>query len=131
MVRFHMDDSELRNLEIDLSLAPRRVQLAAPRVLRTVVGPRLEKEMKRDARGHRFLPRLARAVSWEMLDEWQVEAGISPRPSGRQGRLAHIIVYGSVNNGPVYDHTAALRRTEPAAVRALADAAEESVLGDD
>ena len=131
MVNIHIDDHELRNLEIDLAGAPARIQLAAPRVLREHVGPRLEREMKRDARGHRFLPRLQRAVSWEMLGEWEVEAGISPRPSGRQGRLAHIIVYGSVNNAPVYDHTAALRRTEPFAARALADAGEESVLGDD
>lgn len=128
MTHVWIDDHELRELAIDISMAPGRMQRAGPRVLKTKVGPRLNKEMKLDASGHRHLPHLSKAVSWEMRGDWMVEAGLSP---GGQGSLAHIIVYGSVNNGPVYDHTAALRRTEPYARDWLADAAEDAVLGDD
>jgi hypothetical protein len=88
----------------------------------------VDKEMRRDARGHRYLPRLPRSVSHEFLDYWTQEIGLSPIP-GTQGRLAHIIVYGSVNNPPVYDHTAALRRETPAILEMFADEAEEDTLG--
>lgn len=129
-LRIHIDADELRTLAVDISGAPARIQQKAPTVLRTRVGPRLNREMRQDASGHRYLPRLPNSVSDEMIDTWTVEAGLSPIP-GTQGRLAHIIVYGSVNNAPVYDHEAALRRTLPHAERWLADAAEESVLGND
>lgn len=126
MRSIHWYDAELEALEIDLAAAPGRMQRNAPDVLRAKVGPRLHEEMKRDATGHRYLGKLPRAVSWEMRGDWAVEAGLSP---GGQGSLAHIIVYGSVNNGPVYDHTAALRRTEPFALKWLADVSEKAVLG--
>ncbi len=122
-------DAELEALQIDLTGAPRRVQFKAKRTLREKVGPALHREMKRDARGHRFLGHLPKSVTWEMLDDWGIEAGLEPK-SRTQGRLAHIIVYGSVNNAPVYDHTAALRRVQSRAVAWLADDAEDSVLGD-
>lgn len=136
-VRISVDNSELERLEVDLSLAPARVQRAVPRVLKTRVGPKLEREMRDDARGHlgnwfgipgtEYSTPLDRHVSHEMLGPFSVEAGIEYVGAGK---LAHIIAYGSVNNGPAYDSTAALRRTTPFAVEWLADAAEESVLGD-
>lgn len=126
-MEIHFEDEELRTLEIDLSGAPTRIQRAAPGVLKTKVGPLLKREMKRDARGHRHLPHLANAVTWEMIDTWTVECGLGP--DGNQGSLAHIIVYGSVNNAPVYDHGAALRRATPRATEWLADVAEDAVLG--
>jgi hypothetical protein len=126
-VKIHIDDAQLRTLEVDLAGAPGRMQQNAPNVLRTKVGPRLQTEMKRDARNHRYLPHLPSAVTWEMRGEWTVEAGLGP--DGNQGSLAHIIAYGSVNNAPVYDHTAALRRVTPFALKWLADVAEDAVLG--
>jgi hypothetical protein len=90
-------------------------------------GDMVDKGMKRDARGHRYLPRLPRSVSHEFLDYWTQEIGLSPIP-GTQGRLAHIIVYGSVNNAPVYDHTAGLRRPNPDP-RDVRGTAEDATLG--
>lgn len=137
MVTWHIDDSELARLEIDLAGAPGRIQRKAPERLRNAIGPRLKREMKIDAAGHEgnwfgqpgtsFVTPLPPHVSFEMVDAWEIEAGIENQGAGK---LAHIIVFGSVNNAPVYDHTAALRRTAPFAVRVLGDAAEESVLGE-
>jgi hypothetical protein len=124
-VRIYWDDHELRNLEHDLSGAPGRMQRNAVKVLARG-GRLINREMKKDARGHRRLPHLPDAVSNEFTGLLEQEIGLSP---GGQGSLAHIIAYGSVNNAPVYDHTAGLRRAEPRIVEWFADAAEESVLG--
>jgi hypothetical protein len=124
---FEIDDSELRTLQIDLSEGPARMQLGGHKVLGRA-GDLVNRGMKRDARGHRYLPRLPRSVSNEFLDYWTQEIGLSPIP-GTQGRLAHIIVYGSINNPPVYDHTAALRRETPAILDMFAGEAEDDTLG--
>lgn len=126
---FHIDDSELRTLELDISKAPGRIQRNASDVLRKA-GRLIDKGMRADASGHRFLPNLQNSVSHELLDPWTVEIGLGPTGKAKdQGSLAHIIAHGSVNNAPVYDHTAALRRSTPAVVKMFADAAEDSVLG--
>lgn len=126
-VHYDFDDTEVRRLEVDLSQAPARIQREAPRVLRRLVGPKLAHEMKQDADGHRYLTHLPSHVSYEMLGPFSLEAGIE---YVGQGKLAHIIVFGSVNNAPVYDHVRGLRRTTPYAEKWLGDAAEESVLGE-
>lgn len=126
-VRVTADTSELRNLVVDISGAPARIQFGARKRLNQ--GRRMvEREMKVDAGGHRFLRHLPKAVTSEMIDPWTAEIGLAPR-KGTQGALAHIIVYGSVNNAPVYDHTAGLRRAEPRIEQAFADEAEDDVLG--
>ena len=128
-MRIHLDDSELRNLEVDLRGAPYRLQRNALHATRK--GARLiEKAMKVDAAGHRYLRHLPRAVSYDVYTPYDAEIGLGPK-RGTQGSLAHIIAYGSVNNAPVYDHTAGPRRVEPQVVEHYADAAEESVLGGD
>lgn len=125
----HLDDSELRNLEIDISKAPLRLQFntraAMGKAARVVRG-----QMRLDAAGHRHLSHLPTAVTESVYGNWEAEIGLAPQ-KGTQGALAHIIVYGSVNNAPVYDHTAGLRRAEPRILEIFADAAEESVLGKD
>lgn len=122
------DYQEVRQLEIDLSAAPTRVQWAASRSTRQAARL-VNAAMRVDASGHRYLPNLPNAVSHEMLGPLSAEIGLGP--DGDQGSLAHIIVYGSVNNAPVYDHTAGLRRSMPAILNLYADAAEDSVLGND
>lgn len=124
----HIDDSELRTLELDLSAAPGRMQRNARETL-VKAGRIVNRGMREDAAGHRYLRRLPESVSFEMLDPWTVEIGHEPAGSRHQGSIAHIIAYGSVNNAPVYDHTAALRRNLPNIVRLFANAAEDSVLG--
>ncbi len=136
-MRIHIDDSELKQLGIDMAGAPARIQLKAPTVLRTRVGPKLEREMKDDARGHMgnwfgipgtsYVTPLPQHIDHQMAGTWAVEAGIKMEGAGK---LQNIIVFGSVNNAPVYDHMAAGRRTLPFALRWLAEAAEESVIGD-
>jgi hypothetical protein len=125
-MRIEWDDHELRNLEMDLRGAPGRAQRGATKVL-AKSGLRINRGMKADARGHRFLPHLQNAVTNEFIGPMEQEIGLGP--DGNQGSLAHIIVYGSVNNAPVYDHTAALRRATPAIERDFADMIEEATLG--
>jgi hypothetical protein len=134
-VRFEIDDSELRTLRVDLSGAPLRAQLGARKGINRG-RLKIEQGMKRDARGitgnyfgkpgTSFDTGLHRHVSSEMLTPLSAEIGIRP---GGAGSLAHILTYGSVNNGPAWDHTACLRRAEPGIVRDLADEAEDATLG--
>jgi hypothetical protein len=120
------DAGELRNLEVDLREAPGRAQRGA-RVVLANGGRRIDRGMKADARGHRYLPHLPDAVSHEFIAPLEVEIGLGP--DGSQGSLAHIIAYGSVNNAPVYDHTAALRRATPRIEKDFADMLEKATLG--
>jgi hypothetical protein len=122
------DNGDLRNLEIDLRGAPLRIQFGRTKTLRRA-GEIIDAGMRADASGHRYLPKLAAAVSHGLRGEDEVEIGLSPSGSRNQGSLAHIIAYGSVNNLPVYDHTAALRRSTPEILELFADMSEESVLG--
>lgn len=134
-MRLEIDDSELRQLQLDLSKAPLRVQFNASSAVRRAASI-VDAQMVIDATGHQgnwfgipgtsYDTPLEKHVSHEMLGPLEAEIGIEKKGAGK---LAHIIVYGSVNNGPVYDHTAALRRSQPAIDDMLADAAEESVFG--
>lgn len=124
-VSFHIDDSEVRNLYIDLRGAPHRVQFGAEKTLRRSAKV-LKAAMREDASGHRYLPHFAAAISDEMLDRYTAEVGFDKRG---QGNLANIIVFGSVNNAPVYDFAAAPRRAQPVIDEMFGDLGEESVLG--
>jgi hypothetical protein len=126
-VTITIDSHEVEQLETDLREAPGRIQRGARKVLKRGAEI-IDKGMQADARGHRFLPRLPKSVTHEMIDDWTAEIGLSPIP-GTQGRLAHIIVYGSVNNAPVYDYTAALRRSTPEILDLFGRQAEDDALG--
>lgn len=124
----HIEADELRELELDLRGAPVRMQRAATRILATRGGPMLARAMETDAKGHRYLPKLPDAVTHEMLDPLTVEAGLEPAGKRNQGSIAHIIVYGSVNNGPVYDHMTGPRRVLPRIRRMFEDEIEDTTL---
>lgn len=132
-VHFDIDASDLKNLEIDLRGAPKRIQFAASKTLRRS-GLIVKDQMAKDARGHHgswwghpFVMRgLPRAVDSEMIGRLTVEVGFN---KVGQGKLANIMVYGSVNNAPVFDHTASLRRSLPVIEEMFGEAGEESVLG--
>lgn len=131
----HLDDTELRRLEIDLRGAPARVRSGASQNIRKAARL-VDKGMKVDATGHQgnwfgkpgtsYPTDLERHVSHEMLTPLMAEIGIEAKGSGK---LAHIIVFGSVKNPPTYDHTAALRRATPTIARMFEQTAEDSVLG--
>ena len=127
MSRIQFDHSEVDRLEINLSKAPDRVQRRAPRALGK--GAKLvEAGLRKDATGHRYLKQLPSTVSSQRIGTLSYEIGFEKRG---QGNLAHIIVLGSINNAPVFSHTASLRRALPEIERLMADAGHESVLGGD
>jgi hypothetical protein len=130
----HIDDHELRDLQIDMSKAP--VRIRNPEGVRKGAKA-IERQMKIDAAGHvgsYFTPRkrhksatdLPRHVSSEMVGPLSAEIGIESKGAGA---LGHIIAYGSVNNAAAYDPGAGPRRAMSEVLDALADQAEESVLG--
>ena len=122
----HIYDEGLDELEADLSRAPGRVQRGATRVLSGPVRRRLTRIQKEDATGHRQLQHLPGAVGSDMISPLEVEVGFNKEG---QGELANIIVFGSVNNAPVYDFRARQRAAIPAILDDLADMAEDSVYG--
>lgn len=125
-MRTRIDGDQLNELEADLRGAPARIQVDTREGVKRAA-KRIAKEMRVDASGHRYLADLPRAVSYTAFFN-EAEIGLGPR-RGTQGSLAHIIAYGSVNNAPVYDYTAGLRRAEPKILEDFADDAESDVLG--
>lgn len=138
MARMDWDADKLGRLVVDLNGTPRRVQARSRLAMDQRVGPMVAREMKTDARGHKgnwfgkpgteYNTPLEKHVSHEMIGPFEVEVGIERKGAGK---LAHIIVFGSVNNGPVYDHMAGPRRALPRVVKLLGDTGESSMLGDD
>lgn len=119
------DTSEVDRLAVDLSRAPSRAQRRARHEF-SASADRVKFAMKRLASGHRFLDQLPDTVGSSRLGELDYEIGFD---KVGQGKLANIIVYGSVNNAPVFDHTDALRGELSTLLRHLGDAGEDSVLG--
>lgn len=126
-VTIDWDDSELKKLSVDLTEASGRIQRSAPKVVKR--GAELiDKEMVKDARGHRYLPRFPRNISHGMVDRFTAEIGYN-RSAGRQGSLVWIILHGSINNAPIWDYTAAARRSTPAIEEMFAGDAQDATLG--
>jgi hypothetical protein len=127
VVGVHVDDHELEQLEVDLRQAPTRVQLGSKKTLRR--GAELvDKAMVHDARGHRYLPRFPRNISHGMVGDLEAEIGFD-RSKGLQGSLVWIILHGSINNAPVWDYTAGLRRSTPEILEMFGQTAEDATLG--
>lgn len=121
------DESEVNALAIDLSKAPGRAQRRAPKVFARGAHE-IHRGMKREASGHRYLKQLQSHVGYDRIGELSYEIGFN---KVGQGNLANIAAFGSINNAPVMDITAPLRRELPQIIRHLADLGEESVLGGD
>lgn len=131
-----IDDHELDVLQLDLGRAPQRIRWNAGRALRQ--GARaIERQMRVDATGHTgnwfgkegtdyVIP--TPPVSHDIIAPLSAEIGIEPRKSGA---LFHILAYGSANNAPAYDPGAGPRRALNEVEHHFADAAEESVLGEE
>lgn len=126
MTNIEVEHSQVDRLAVDLSKAPGRIQRRLPKVLE-VGAFKTKRNLQRMASGHRYLPGLAGAVSYDRLAELEYEIGFDKRG---QGKLANVAVYGTSNNAPVMGTPLdALRMELPAILRNLADAAEDSVLG--
>lgn len=134
-MNFHIDDSQLRTLELDLRRAPMRIQLGITKNLATKAARTMERAMKQDARGHMgnwfgrpgtsYVTDLPRHVTSEMLGPFELETGIEAKGAGN---LGHIIAYGSVNNDPVYDPMSGPRKALPIIAEQLGDMAEDKTL---
>ena len=125
MSKIEWDTSEVDRLAADLSKAPARIQRSAPKVFARAAFE-IKKGMKRDASGHRHLPQLDQHVSYDRLGLLDYEIGFD---KVGQGNLANFAAFGSINNAPVMDHTAALRHEIPEIMRHLGDEGEDAVLG--
>ncbi len=122
-------DADLQKLEIDLSGAPRRIQVQA-RERTWKAADLIQRGMRRQATGHRQLRHLPKSITREMIGMFEAEIGYDTHVRGAQGRLAHIIVFGSINNDPQWDHSAPMRNLTPRIVKDMADDAEDATLGD-
>jgi hypothetical protein len=87
----------------------------------------VDRGMVKDARGHRYLPRFPRNISHDSGD-FDAEIGFD-RSRGLQGALVWIILNGSINNAPVWDYAAALRRSTPAILEMYGGTTEDATLG--
>lgn len=119
----HIDSHEVYELVIDLSHAPDRLKDNVGTVFKNEADA-LRRDMFRDAEGHRYLPKFAPRLTAEKLGALDYIVGFN---NTGQGSLAHIIVFGSVNNAPVYDFYRPIRRRTEPFVEHIARIAEDSV----
>lgn len=127
MAYVSIDTREVRALAINLKNAPNRLQRKAPRTMRKIARE-LEVAMTKDASGHRYLPKFAPEIGKRKRDRLGLSWEVGFKRHG-QGKLAHIIVFGSVNNAPVYEFHGPLRKKTPEMLRRLGADAEDAVLG--
>lgn len=134
----HIDDSELADLQVDMRGAPARVTKLGRQRLRQAA-KLVEVGMKRDfaghrgtwfhkSRPHREIAAVERYVSSELVGPLTAEIGVEHR---RAGKLALVLSRPvPLNPVPTVDHTAALRRSEPAIVELFGDVVEDAPLGE-
>lgn len=119
----HIDHHEVTELVADFTSAPERLAHNLGEVFKNEANA-LQRDMRRAAEGHRYLPEFAIRVTTQKNDELDYEIGFN---KVRQGNLANIIVFGSVNNAPVYDFYGPLTRRAPYFVEHIGRIAEDSV----
>lgn len=132
-----IDTSQVDRLAKDFERAPRRIKREARRTMkRTAL--EIKRGMKQDFSGHSHAPRVKFSLEFEnvVADGRFREGGLAYEigeldSAGPQWGLAAILAFGTSNNAPVLDHTAALRRETPAMLEHLGINAEASVFGDE
>lgn len=124
-MHFSVDASEVHELTVDLSRAPERLRRNLGEVWRNEADALL-RDMKRQAEGHRYLPKFASKLSKEKQDELDYIVGFNKTG---QGELANIIVFpsGGARNAPVYDFYGPINRRIGPFVEHLGRIAEDSV----
>ncbi|MDN4174732.1 hypothetical protein QWY28_17355 [Nocardioides sp. SOB77] len=125
----HIDASEVDRLAVDMRGAPLRLQRKARGVMKRGA-LEIKRGMQDDFSGHRYAGAVPASIEFEQRDAAGLAYEIGELDSaGPQWGLAAILAFGTSNNAPVVDHTAALRGEAPEIARHLGDAAEDSVLG--
>lgn len=126
---FSIDSSEVDRLAVDMRGADRRVVEGARPVMKRAA-MNVKRRMMKDFRGHRYAGAVPFSLEFEQRDRHGLAYEIGELDSaGRQWGLAAILAYGTSNNAPVVDHTAALRNESGLIQKKLGDVAEDSVLG--
>ena len=124
--RIYIDASEVNALSVGLAQAPQRMKDAAKDAFASEADG-LHSAMRRGAINHRYLPKFARELVKDKVTDLHYEVGFRRR---NQGLLANIIVFGSVNNDPVYDFYGPLRHRTPYFLNHLGRVMEEAVFRD-
>lgn len=127
-----VDTSELDALTKDLLRARRRVHSEARKVMKRGA-LEVRKGMQRDfMRGaNSYAPRVFRSLEFQAIGD---DGGLSYRigeldSAGAQWGLAAILAFGTSNNAPDVDHTAALYAEIPKVEQYLAQAGVDSAFG--
>ncbi|GAA1138373.1 hypothetical protein [Nocardioides aquiterrae] len=124
----HIDASEVARLAVDLSEAPGRLQRRAPRTMKRSA-LEIKRRMMQDFSGHRRARGTELSLEMQQLDGLGLTWEIGELDSaGYRWGLAAILTFGTSNNAPVVDHTAALWREMPTTISHLGGDAEDSVL---
>ncbi len=125
----HIDASEVDQLAVDISKAPKRLQLGARRTMKRGA-VNIKRYMQDELSGHRYAGGVPASVEFQQRDAHGLRYEIGELDSaGPQWGLAGILVYGTSNNAPVADHRKALTRETPALLTYLGADAEDAVLG--
>jgi hypothetical protein len=122
-----VDVSQVEALARDLERAPRRLKRETRRTMKKSA-LEVKKGMQRDFRGHSYAPSVWRSLEFQPRGEFGYEIG-ELDSSGPHWGIAAILAFGTSNNAPVDDHTAALRRETPKMVDYLGQGAEDAVFG--
>lgn len=123
----HIDTSQVDELAIDLSRAPERMKRAAGKTMKRSA-LEIKRKMRQDFSGHHFAPRVPSSLEFQSLGGLRYEIG-ELDSAGPQWGLAAILAFGTANNAPVLDFTAALRREAPVMIQHLLDGGADSVFG--
>ena len=107
-----IDASDVAKLALDLGAAGAKATLATTAVVADHAA-RTQAGMRKDFSGHRGAPHIPRAVDSTVRG---LDAEIGVNKAGPQGGLGNILAFGTSNNAPVVDHTAAQRREMPRTV---------------
>lgn len=124
-----VDTSEARRFGVDMSNAPGRLQRAAPRTMRKSA-LQIKRRMAEDFSGHRKARGTELSLEFQQLDTLGLRFEIGELDSaGYRWGLAAILAFGTSNNAPVVDHTAALWREAPVMINHLGGDAADAVFG--
>lgn len=127
----HFDTSQVDRLSVDLTEAPKRMQLAARRTMKRSA-LEIKRRMQEEFSGHRYAQAVPLSLEFRQLDSHGLAFEIGELDSaGPQWGLAAILAYGTSNNAPVADHRKSLREEAPIMLRYLGSDATDSVLGGD
>ena len=124
------DTSELDALARDLGRAPDRAERQVGKVMKKSalqVKRGMQKDFSRG--GNSYAPAVKYSLEFEATGG-PLDYKIGELDSdGPQWGLAAILSFGTSNNAPDVDHTAALHREAPLVVKYVGDAGESAVLG--